>query len=316
MKKVLKEIVFSIVGVLLITTVFLWAMGFFKSSQPSHSPNPTPTAVKKSVKLKAKQPQPATSQVKILALGDSLTQGVGDTQDKDGSQKRLKKQIVQKNLAGKATVYDEGISGERSDQILHRLQNTKRIQKEAAKSDVLVVTAGGNDLFQNLQKNVSESESQILVRVNKVSLEYQNNLRKIFEIARKNNPKIKIVMVGIYNPFYVYFPNVTSITQAVTTFNTTAKATIDEFDDATFVNINALSKGQFTTKQQIKKLKKQSTEDDIAVVEKSRVEARKVDSKEKNAYLSNEDHFHPNDKGYDMMTSKIKSALQKLEVFD
>lgn len=59
-------------------------------------------------------------------------------------------------------------------------------------------------------------------------------------------------MVGIYNPFYVYFPNVTSITQAVTTFNTTAKATIDEFDDATFVNINALSKGQFTTKQQIK----------------------------------------------------------------
>ncbi|EHJ20811.1 hypothetical protein [Pediococcus acidilactici] len=96
MKKVLKEIVFSIVGVLLIATVFLWAMGFFKSSQPNHSPNPTPTVVKKSVKLKTKQPQPATSQVKILALGDSLTQGVGDTQDKDGYQKRLKKQNCSK----------------------------------------------------------------------------------------------------------------------------------------------------------------------------------------------------------------------------
>ncbi|GAC44768.1 GDSL family lipase/acylhydrolase [Pediococcus acidilactici NGRI 0510Q] len=47
MKKVLKEIVFSIVGVLLITTVFLWAMGFFKSSQPSHSPNPTPLPLKR-----------------------------------------------------------------------------------------------------------------------------------------------------------------------------------------------------------------------------------------------------------------------------
>ncbi|MEE6657192.1 SGNH/GDSL hydrolase family protein [Pediococcus acidilactici] len=316
MKKVLKEIMFSIVGLLLITTLFLWAMGFFKASPSHHPANPTPVTVKKKVDLKTKKTQPATAQVKILALGDSLTQGVGDTQDKDGYQKRLKKQIVQNQLAGKATVYDEGVSGERSDEILHRLQSTKRIQKEAAKSDVLVVTAGGNDLFQNLQKNVSESESQIQVRVNKVSLEYQNNLRKIFEIARKNNPKIKIVMVGIYNPFYVYFPNVTSISQAVSTFNTTAKATIDEFDDAAFVNIDALSKGQFTTKQQIKKLKKQSTEDNIAVVEKSRVEARKVDSKEKNAYLSDEDHFHPNDKGYDMMTNKIKSALQKLDVFD
>ncbi|CCG89890.1 lysophospholipase L1 esterase domain protein [Pediococcus pentosaceus IE-3] len=122
-------------------------------------------------------------------------------------------------------------------------------------------------------------------------------------------------MVGIYNPFYVYFPNVVAITDAINTFNTTAKATGDYFKHATFVDINALSVGQYKTLSQQQRLKKQSTEDDIAVVEKSQLEKSKFDTKEKNNYLSDADHFHPNDKGYDMMADKIFKAMDRARIF-
>jgi lysophospholipase L1-like esterase len=302
--KVIKEILFSLLGVLVITVGILYGMGFFNGhGKMPVSNHPKPTTEK------------AVKHLKILALGDSLTQGVGDTKDQDGYQKRLTTMIKQRANGSKATIYNEGISGERSDQILKRFKTSKKIQKEATKSDVLIVTAGGNDLFQSLQKDVSDSASQVAVKVNKVSLTYQQHLQSIFDYARQLNPTIKIVMVGIYNPFYVYFPNVTAITSAVDTFNVTADATVDNFKQASFVNIDKLSVGQYRTKLQQAKLKKESTEDDIAVVEKSQLEDRKFDTKEKNHYLSNEDHFHPNDKGYDMMTDKIYQAMKKAKIF-
>jgi lysophospholipase L1-like esterase len=303
--KVIKEILFSIIGISVITLLLLWGLGFFKGDKtPSQIADKlTPTTEKKIKNLK------------ILALGDSLTQGVGDTKNQSGYQKRLTKKIAKTKQVQKATIYDEGVSGERSDQILKRFKTSSKIQKEATKSDVLIVTAGGNDLFQNLQKDVTDSPSQIAVNVNRISISYQENLQKIFSYARKLNPKIKIVMVGVYNPFYVYFPNVTAITQAIETFNTTAEATGDYFKHSTFVDVNALSVGQYKTASQQRRLKKQSTEDDIAVVEKSQLESSKFDTKEKNNYLSDADHFHPNNKGYDMMADKIFNAMNKAGIF-
>lgn len=303
--KVVREILFSIIGISVITLLILWGLGFFKGAKtPSQVANKVVPTTQKKVK-----------NLKILALGDSLTQGVGDTKNQSGYQQRLAKKITKTKQIKKATIYDEGVSGERSDQILKRFKTTTKIQKEAAKSDVLIVTAGGNDLFQNLQKDVTESPSQVAVNVNRISLTYQDNLENIFKYARKLNPKIKIVMVGIYNPFYVYFPNVVAITDAINTFNTTAKATGDYFKHATFVDITALSVGQYKTLSQQQRLKKQSTENDIAVVEKSQLEKSKFDTKEKNNYLSDADHFHPNDKGYDMMADKIFKAMDRARIF-
>lgn len=300
--KAIREIVVSLIGVLIITGLILFGMGFFKgNSTPSKKVknNPPATVIK------------AKKNIKVVALGDSLTQGVGDTKSQNGYQQRLVKKIQKNKAIKNVKVYDEGISGERSDQILSRFKSSDRIQKEVSKSDLLIVTAGGNDLFQNLQKDVTDSASQITVNVNKASLVYQNNLQSIFKKARKINPKIKIVMVGVYNPFYVYFPNVTAITNAIDTFNTTAKATIDYYHNSTFVTINALSVGQYKTVKQQNQLAKESTEDDIAVVEKSQLEDKQFDTKEKNNYLSDADHFHPNNKGYDMMTDKIYQGIKK-----
>lgn len=301
--KIIKEVGLSIIGILVITVLILAGMGFFKNN-PSSEPNDAKnTSSSPTTKVQKK--------VDILALGDSLTQGVGDLKDQNGYQQRLAKNISKKSEIKKVQVYNEGISGERSDQILARLKKSSKIQKEVSKSEILIVTAGGNDLFQKLQKDATDSTSQITVNVNKASLEYQKNLQEIFKIARKINPKIKIAMVGVYNPFFVYFPNVTAITNAITTFNATAQATTDYFTNAVFVDINALSVGQYKTSSQQSKLAKESTEDDIAVVEKSQLEQKQFDTKEKNNYLSDADHFHPNNKGYDMMTDKIYKGLNK-----
>src|SRR5699024_5743876 len=86
----------------------------------------------------------------IVALGDSLTQGVGDVSGEGGYVGILDKTI---NKEEKRTAFTNfGKRGSRTDQLLDRLSDPE-ITKEIKKADIILITIGANDIMQVVKEN-------------------------------------------------------------------------------------------------------------------------------------------------------------------
>jgi lysophospholipase L1-like esterase len=130
----------------------------------------------------------------IVALGDSLTRGTGDDSGKgyvgyvvDELQTKTKQTIYVKNLA---------IKGQRSAGLAAQLQQVE-VQRQIKQADVILMTIGGNDLFQSGEalRNFS------LERINQAKAQYLQNLHTIFKTIRSLNPDAVVFYISLYNPF-------------------------------------------------------------------------------------------------------------------
>ncbi|QNG60426.1 GDSL-type esterase/lipase family protein [Metabacillus idriensis] len=130
----------------------------------------------------------------IIALGDSLTRGTGDQSGKgyvgylmDDLKGKTKQDIRLSNLA---------IKGQVSAQVVEQLQKPE-IKRQVSTADAVVMTIGGNDLFQGGRalENLSSAEND------QVKARYLENLDKIIQEIRNANPEAMIYHVGLYNPF-------------------------------------------------------------------------------------------------------------------
>jgi lysophospholipase L1-like esterase len=130
----------------------------------------------------------------IVALGDSLTRGTGDQSGKgyigylvDDLKEKTEREIKLSNLA---------IKGQVSDQAVKQLQKTE-IRRQVRTADAIIMTIGGNDLFQGGQalEHLSSEEN------NQVKAVFLENLDKVIQEIRKVNPDAAVYYVGLYNPF-------------------------------------------------------------------------------------------------------------------
>lgn len=249
------------------------------------------------------------AKVNIVALGDSLTQGVGDPKKSGGYVSRIKTQL-QKRGYKNVQSYNYGIAGQRSDQINARIQQNKnQLTNQLRKANVIVITVGGNDLLQSLQKNALISSDSAFEKNMDVAIKtYQNNLQSLLSHVRRVNATAPTYVYGIYNPVYVYFPNVTKISQYVDKFNVITSHKVKQYRKMHFVDISALTYGQFKTKDQREKL--ENSNKTISINPFNLIELDGSQG-EINNYISPDDHFHPNDKGYDFMTSQLLNAMKK-----
>ncbi|MGQ4558849.1 GDSL-type esterase/lipase family protein [Levilactobacillus hammesii] len=252
--------------------------------------------------------------VRVVALGDSLTQGVGDQQDKGGYTQRLQAMIHRRDKV-KVIMHNYGKSGDRSDQIETRLVNSKAMQQQVKKSQAIVMTVGGNDLLQTLTKNVTiNQQSQLNTQLENAEAAYQKKLKHLLNTVRHYNPTAPIFLYSIYNPVYVYFANIDQVTNAVDDWNTATKKTASQYQDLHWVDINrALSVGQFKSATQQAKLKRSSQDINNGKISTKTFQETILASDasdELNNYLSPVDHFHPNAKGYRLMTRYVFQEMQ------
>ena len=63
---------------------------------------------------------------------------------------------------------------------------------------------------------------------------YTANLKEIITKGQKGQSHLPIYVVGIYNPLYLNFPELTSIQTAVDRWNETTEETIAQFDQGLF----------------------------------------------------------------------------------
>ncbi|GKQ42725.1 lipase/acylhydrolase [Companilactobacillus sp. RD055328] len=261
-----KKIALGIIGLLMVVGI-----GFIVNDYVNQQSTP--------IEKKSK-PQ----KLKLVAIGDSLTYGVGDSTKKGGYVTLVSKKLEEhKNVNVSSENY--GISGETSTQIIKRIENKSKIQSDLKNADIITVTVGGNDLMHILSKKGLKLKKQ---DVTSGTVKFENNLNTLITDIRKNNNHAPIYLISIYNPFGVYLKDIKYMTTAVKNWNEYSKQTASENYNVHFVNIDKLLSDP-----------KKKTKDKNGDVE--------------NPYLFTEDHFHPNDKGYKLITDELYKVMIKSE---
>ncbi|MDV2576607.1 GDSL-type esterase/lipase family protein [Lactiplantibacillus plantarum] len=212
----------------------------------------------------------------------------------------------------KVTTTNAGKSGDRSDQILARINKSKVLQQKIAKADVITVTVGGNDLLQTLEGSLtSNNTAKNNATVAKAQTLYANKLTKLFNKLQSLNGTASVFVFSIYNPIYVNFPNVTSITHYISQWNDQTQTTVSQYKHTYFMDINwTMSHGQYKTAAQIRKLKKAASATTLTSLTSSKAITGALETENKtNDLISTADNFHPNKRGYRVFTTKLYQTM-------
>lgn len=225
--------------------------------------------------------------VHFVAVGDSLTEGVGDETKRGGYVPLVADALQQKYELTSVEKDNYGVSGERSDQILKRVKKDSDLRNSLASADIITMTVGGNDLFQAFQKNLTAKTAKQFDRSIK---KYGKQVQDILSEMRELNSKAPIYIVGIYNPYYLNFPDIKAMQTVVDNWNDETKGLAKETKNCFFVPVNDLLYKGIATKDSQKTGESSSAE-------------------VKNNALYDEDNFHPNNLGYQLMATAIQEKI-------
>ncbi|MFT8824415.1 MAG: SGNH/GDSL hydrolase family protein [Liquorilactobacillus mali] len=304
MNKIIKNL-FPVIVCCILGLIFYLVLSFAFGSNNIKVNKAADSSSKQVARKQTKQKK----NIKLVALGDSLTQGVGDSTNKGGYVHLIQEKLKKNNKLNVSTE-NFGKAGDRSDQILARLKKSENMQKQLGSADVIVLTVGGNDLMQTLQKNFtslsSDDFANVMASAEKV---YTNKLNKLLKSVRAYNSEAPVFIFGVYNPFYVYFPRLSQLQKYTNEWNTETLSVVAKKHDMYMVQINKqLSEGQYLGKTAQLKTTTVTDLDKLSENELTQVASNK---KEKNNYLSSDDHFHPNLKGYNYMTGRLYAVMMR-----
>lgn len=234
--------------------------------------------------------------IHYVAIGDSLTEGIGDLTNSGGFVPLVAKDLQEQYHLNGVQTDNFGKNGDRSDQILKRIKKNETIQDGLATADVITLTVGGNDLMKVIKGDIFRLTKDSFKRP---LTSYQKEVDKLLTEIRKYNTDAPIYVLGIYNPFYLYFPDITEMQEIVDNWNAGTEEIVKAEKNAYFIPINdLLYKG---------------VGDEVGIVssENTMTSSEEVDIK--NNALYEEDHFHPNNLGYQIMASTVRDKMVKTQ---
>lgn len=227
--------------------------------------------------IKEKQ-QPPTSfypiSFSVVQLGDSLTEGVGDIHKIGGYTSYLTELLNTERGVNDVEFLNYGKRGNRSDQLLKRIQTTPEIKHAVGHADVAIITIGGNDVMASFKKNMLHLEME---KFKEAEVGYSTTLEEIIQTVREYNDEIYIILVGIYNPFSKWFSSIKEMDEITENWNQTSVSILSQFDNTTFVPVADI-----------------------------------FDNHEEE--LLHTDFFHPNNTGYERMAQRIFEYIQKEDI--
>lgn len=195
---------------------------------------------KTALSIKQKVPIDFVQQnIKVVVLGDSLTEGVGDPTNQGGYVPFLKELLEEYKGINKVEITNFGVKGHRSSQLLNRLEKVE-IQNSISDADIVLITIGGNDLL----KVVSENITGLTVEdFNKEKEVYSNNLRKIVSKIQNINEHAVISLIGLYNPFSTVFIDIKELDQIISDWNQNSQSILAQYKNTLFIDIADLFLG-------------------------------------------------------------------------
>jgi lysophospholipase L1-like esterase len=202
----------------------------------------------------------------VVAIGDSLTQGVGDSSGHGGYIGDLDEAINQQRAI--VTFDNFGKSGRRTDQLIEALEDPEVISS-IKQTDIVLMTIGANDIMKVVQQNFANLTYSLFVEE---QVHFEERLNNIFIKIKEINPNTHIYLLGLYNPFEMYFQDIEELDLIVDAWNQTGEQITAQHKQSTFIPIKDLF-------------------DETAV------------------NLFAEDHFHPNEIGYERMAERVLEYL-------
>lgn len=209
----------------------------------------------------------------VTAIGDSLAKGTGDDTGKGYARRSV--ELLKKDGAKSKLVNNLGINGLTTAKLLPLLDD-KGTQYALKKAGVILLSIGGNDLFQGAQQYLNggslptKKDLEVSVAV------AGENFKKIVEKLVDINPDAQLVYVSLYNPFSDLEGMKDMGNNAVNHWNSMAMRTMNTYERTLIVPTYDL----FANNGSI--------------------------------YLSG-DHFHPNGEGYQAIAERIVQGLAKNE---
>lgn len=175
-------------------------------------------------------------QLHYLALGDSLTDGVGDEYNQDGYVGRLASTLQTWASISKVEIDNRGKRGRRSDQLL-KLIKKGHYDEEFQQAELISMTMGGNDVMKvvkqdlfNLKRDAFDAEL----------LAYKERYSKIIEGIRAKNPTAPLLLIGFYNPFSIVTKEANEFDTIITEWNRIIEEIASKDTNACYVSVEDL----------------------------------------------------------------------------
>ncbi|WP_060681703.1 SGNH/GDSL hydrolase family protein [Virgibacillus halodenitrificans] len=200
-----------------------------ENMQEEESENPAP--LKEIVVKAVKQTVDffSTKETQILAIGDSLTQGVGDSTEQGGYVGILDRSInQQEELVDFANL---GIRGNRSDQLLKRLEKPEVVDA-INEADIILITIGANDIMKVVKENFTHLKMEDFTEEKQ---NYEQRLEKIFNKMQSINPDSHIYLLGFYNPFKQYFEDIKELSLIIEEWNESGRKIAGDHENITYI---------------------------------------------------------------------------------
>ncbi len=172
----------------------------------------------------------------VVSIGDSLTEGVGDTNKQGGYLPYLQTQLEALKGIKSADFDNYGKKGNRTEQLLKRLQKVE-VQESIEQADIVIITIGGNDVMKVFRENINNLQLDVFQAEKE---EYRIKLQQIFDTIKSYNADVGIILVGLYNPFNTWFSDITEVNEIIHSWNEVNIEVVGENNQALFVGIDDL----------------------------------------------------------------------------
>ncbi|MGH9399023.1 MAG: GDSL-type esterase/lipase family protein [Thermoanaerobaculia bacterium] len=136
----------------------------------------------------------------LLVVGDSLARGTGDESGRGFSGDVF--EALQRR--GAARMANLGVNGAESADV-RAVAQTPNVRTLAASADVILLSAGGNDLSHSVTRDL-RSPAETAAAMDRAREAYVANLRAILKGLREASPKTPIYVIGLYDPFGMQGP--------------------------------------------------------------------------------------------------------------
>lgn len=143
-------------------------------------------------------------QIQVVALGDSLTRGTGDSTG--GGYVRNTIELLQQKWDKPVELANNlAIKGLRADELAAMLAEDAGVRYAIKGADLILFSIGGNDLFQFANEGASSDEAVLGIDPEQAKLRLEDGLARLQQVIGLLDelaPDARVVYVGLYNPFY------------------------------------------------------------------------------------------------------------------
>ncbi len=166
----------------------------------------------------------------IVAIGDSLTQGIGDETGNGGYIGILDERLDEQDI--NVTFDNFGKRGNRTDHLLKRLQETPEINESLEQADMVLITIGSNDIMQIMKDNFMNLTEEPFIDERGP---YGERLSQIMDHIISVQPEAEIYLLGFFNPFEKYFGDIEALNQILTRWNNESLQVTNQYEQIHYI---------------------------------------------------------------------------------